>query len=255
MSTNEAERQLALAKYNERHDQVVDKTLRSKSKSPRRLRPHRDRDDPTPPIQTPPLPSTSAGFQLPKPKSKSSSRRPHTSAGPRDKPFNLGVGAFGRPRGQEPDSSSGHMGSSPHGGSSRSSSIISHHERANDPYCERRVESNVRRPESGPSEVKQTRSAGMLTSAFWSTAAPRLSSTPSGGSASTTASSSSLSSSSVGGDSDLSDHMREWEEELARIEIKSRWSSDLLGFFGKRKRSAASVPKVVVPSDEDYAHS
>jgi hypothetical protein len=253
VSTNDAERQLALAKYNERYDQDVDKTLRSKSKSPRRLRPHRDRDDPTPPTQTPPLPSTSAGFQLPKP--KSSSRRPHTSAGPRDKSFNLGVGTFGRSRGQELDSPSGHMDSSPNGGSS---SGISRHEGANDLYCERRVGSNERRPESSPSEVKQTRSAGMLTSGFWSATpslAPRLSSTPSGSSMSTTASSSSLSSSSVGGDSDLSDHMREWEEELARIEIKSRWSTDMLGFFGKRKRSAANVPKVVVPSDDDYAHS
>lgn len=256
VSTNDAERQLALAKYNERHDQIVDKTLRSKSKSPRRMRPHRD--DPTPPTQVPPLPSTSAGFQLPKPKSISS-RRPHTSAGPRDKSFHLGVGSFGRSRsrGQEPDSSSGHMDSSPDGGSSSRSSI-SNHEGANGIYCKRRVESNARQPESSPSEVKQTRSAGMLTSGFWSTTsshAPRLTSTPSGSSTSTTASSSSLSSSSVGGDSDLSDHMREWEEELARIEMKSRWSSDMLGFFGKRKRSAASVPKVVIPSDEDYAHS
>lgn len=252
MSTNDAERQLALAKYNERYDQVVDKTLRSKSKSPRRLCPHRDRDDPTLPTQTPPLPSTSAGFQLPK--TKSSSRRPHTSAGPRDKSFNI---TFGRSQGQEPDSSSGHMDSSPNGRNSSRSSI-GRHEGANDLYCERRAESNVRRPESSPSEVKKIRSVGMLTSGFWSTTsslAPRLSSTPSGGSASTTASSSSLSSGSVGGDSDLSDHMREWEQELARIEKKSRWSSDVLGFFGKRKRSAASVPMVVVPSDEDYAHS
>ena len=257
MSTNDAERQLALAKYNERHDQVVDKTLRSKSKSPRRLRPHRDRDDPTPPTQIPPLPSTSAGFQLPKTKSISS-RRPHTSAGPRDKSFNLGVGTFGRSRsrGQELDSSGGHLDSRPNGGSSSSSSI-SQHEGVNDIHCERRVVRNARQPESSPSEVKQTRSAGMLTSGFWSTTsslAPRLSSTPSGGSVSTTASSSSLSSSSVGGDSDLSDHMREWEEELTRIEMKSRWSSDMLGFF-KRKKSAASMPKVVVPSDEDYSHS
>ena len=38
-------------------------------------------------------------------------------------------------------------------------------------------------------------------------------------------------------------HMREWEEELARIEMRSRRSSDLLGFSGKRKRSTGA-PKV-----------
>jgi len=34
----------------------------------------------------------------------------------------------------------------------------------------------------------------------------------------------------------MSDSMREWEQELAKIEMKSRRSSDLLGFFGKKKR-------------------
>jgi hypothetical protein len=38
--------------------------------------------------------------------------------------------------------------------------------------------------------------------------------------------------------------MKEWEEELARIEMRSRHSSDLLGFSGKRKRSTG-VPRVM----------
>jgi len=54
----------------------------------------------------------------------------------------------------------------------------------------------------------------------------------SGGSASST----SLSTSSSSADSNPSDEVREWEEELARIEMRSRRSSDLVGFSNKRRR-------------------
>ena len=85
-------------------------------------------------------------------------------------------------------------------------------------------------------------------SSFWSAvhsngASHRAKGVPSGSSTSTTASSSSLSSSNYGTESDLSDHVKEWEEELLRIEIRSRHSSDLLGFSGRRKRSTG-VPRV-----------
>ena len=44
-------------------------------------------------------------------------------------------------------------------------------------------------------------------------------------------------------------HMREWEEELARIEVRSRRSSDLLGFAGKVRRvlAGATAARGAVP--------
>ena len=43
--------------------------------------------------------------------------------------------------------------------------------------------------------------------------------------------------------------MREWEEELARIEVRSRRSSDLLGFAGKVRRvlAGATAARGAVP--------
>ncbi|KDR81810.1 hypothetical protein GALMADRAFT_152624 [Galerina marginata CBS 339.88] len=243
VSTNEAERQLALSKYNEMQDaMVIDGNLRSKSKSPRRSRP--EREDAIPP--SPGVNNASYG------RSKSSSRRPHTSAGPRDKPVNFAGGAYGRPRGQEGEalgqtsSSTGTVvggGSIPAAAKRRSELVVL----------------RTTRPDSSHSVSKQTR-GGLLSgngpgkassNSFWSTVhsngvAPRMKGAPSGSSTSTTGSSSSVSSSSHGNESDPSDHMREWEEELARIEVRSRRSSDLLGFSGKRKRSAGA-PRVVVP--------
>lgn len=63
---------------------------------------------------------------------------------------------------------------------------------------------------------------------------PRISPAASGSSTSTTASTSSVSSSAES----QSDEVREWEEELARIEVQSRRLSDMLGFACKRKRVA-----------------
>ena len=109
VSTNASERQIALAKYNE----LLQSSLRSKSKSPRRSR--RDREPLPSPPQSPPgtaqgdhamnslglLTSKSVGHEHSStsahpvkksaasspygPKNKKSMRRPHTSAGPRDK--------------------------------------------------------------------------------------------------------------------------------------------------------------------------
>ncbi|CAA7265395.1 unnamed protein product [Cyclocybe aegerita] len=131
VSTNDTERQLALAKYNETHDAssstLIDANVRSKSKSPRRSqRPGggRSEDEVVPPSPAvgrsgagppPSLPTadggggsssagkTSAPSSYPYARSlgKSSTRRPHTSAGPRDKPVSFAGGAYQNPRGAE----------------------------------------------------------------------------------------------------------------------------------------------------------
>jgi hypothetical protein len=111
VSTNEAERQLAAAKYNEALNASLASTTRSKSKSPRRTK----RELPSPP-KSPPIPAfvprhtRSAGRQTKHdsliPSTKESSafpgagekkmKRPHTSAGPRDKPRSFEFADFAR---------------------------------------------------------------------------------------------------------------------------------------------------------------
>ncbi|KAH6919042.1 hypothetical protein BKA70DRAFT_1249102 [Coprinopsis sp. MPI-PUGE-AT-0042] len=92
VSTNESERQLGLAKYAELAESstaVSDYGVRSKSKSPRRLRP--DTKDGRLPEDLPPspaLPPETRGSSKPK-----TPRRPHTSAGPRDKSALSGKGS------------------------------------------------------------------------------------------------------------------------------------------------------------------
>ncbi|TFK42948.1 hypothetical protein BDQ12DRAFT_677063 [Crucibulum laeve] len=226
VSTNDSERQLAISKYNELSD-LLESSGRSKSKSPRRSR--IGRDDNVPPSPAP-YPT----------KNKSSTRRPHTSAGPRDKPSGFGT-SYGRSR--EPEREAG-------------TSSLGDREPAS--YRKRRIEgsSTRTRPDTSQSEAKHTNGKPSLT--FFSSSSssayssPRMGNAPSGSSTSTTASSSSISSSSQGGESESDQHMREWEEELARIEMRSRRSSDLLGFAGKRKRSAGA-PRVVQPGDEEIS--
>lgn len=220
MSTNDSERQLAKSKYDEALQMnSSEKPTRSKSKSPRRSR--RERDN-MPPSSAPspgsrseqlfktssvsaPYPSSSSSSKL-----KATARRPHTSAGPRDNSCHLSgaraEGVFARSRddrGQELET-----------------------EEPADSSRKRRAT----RPESSQSETK-TRSFIF---------SPRMSFTPSGSSHNTSsaASTSDVSSSSLGS---LSDEMKAWEEELARIEIQSRRSSDMLGFSGKQKRSVNLV--------------
>jgi hypothetical protein len=111
VSTNEAERQLAAAKYNEALSASFTSTTRSKSKSPRRTK----RELPSPP-KSPPIPAfvprhtRSAGRQTKHdsliPSTKESSafpsagekkmKRPHTSPGPRDKPRSFEFADFAR---------------------------------------------------------------------------------------------------------------------------------------------------------------
>lgn len=184
VSTNEAERQLALSKYNDATDGA-----RSKSKSPRRSR--RLHDD-APPIpastsraQHSPRVSTSLHYS---PATSKPPRRPHTSAGPRDK--------------------------------SRTGASVSEHEaeankmNSEDVFRRRRGA----RPGTGAdAEIAASHSAGM---GYFNK--PRTVTAIDSGES---ASSRSLSTSTSSADSNPSDEVREWEEELIRIELRSRRSS------------------------------
>lgn len=210
---------------------VVNHTSRSKSKSPRRSRPERE-------DAIPPSPGVPSSYH----RSKSSSRRPHTSAGPRDKPVNFAGGAY-KQRGQDGEAS-GHANGNEDNGEGSSNSTPAAAKRRSDGVIMRTTRPD--RVWGGATGLIGGSKNGM---SFWSAvhsngASPPLRGIPSGSSTSTTASSSSVSSSSHGGESDKSDHMKEWEEELAKIEMRSRHSSDLLGFSGKRKRSMG-VPRVM----------
>ncbi|KAH9484049.1 hypothetical protein JR316_0003528 [Psilocybe cubensis] len=248
VSTNDAERQLALAKYNELQDAMVsDGYSRSKSKSPRRSRPERD-DSAIPPSPAPnsSLTTTATPYNN---RTKSSNRRPHTSAGPRDKPVNFAGGAYGRPpRGQEGEATFGQASLGNGVGTGSGSGLGSTSTKRRSDVVVMRT---TQRPDSKRGFLSGNGNGKLSSTSFWSTVhsngvAPRVKAAPSGSSTSTTASSSSVSSSSHGGDSETSEHMREWEEELAKIEVKSRRSSDLLGFSGKRKRPG--VARVIVPN-------
>ncbi|KAJ6455751.1 hypothetical protein C8R45DRAFT_586733 [Mycena sanguinolenta] len=215
VSTNDAERQLALSKYNDYAEGA-----RSKSKSPRRSgrrnEPASQNGEDT---ITPPLPASASRAEHSHRVSSSTSaslhsstsslkpkppRRPHTSAGPR------------RP-----------------GSVAASQADTQDSER--DPFRRRRglrpdvdisVDAELTAPRHGKGKGKAHSPIQPLT----------VTTTPvdSGGSASSTSLSTTTSSSSL--DSNPSDEVREWEQELARIEMRSRRSSDLVGFANKRRR-------------------
>ncbi|KAF7363291.1 hypothetical protein MSAN_00984300 [Mycena sanguinolenta] len=202
VSTNDAERQLALSKYNEAYAEGA----RSKSKSPRRSS-RRNEEDGT---SAPPLPNSPSSSSHRVSSSTSTSpassskpkppRRPHTSAGPR-RP--------GSATASQPDTQDAER----------------------DLFRRRRVP----RPER--SEVDEfTAPRHGKGKAQYPPPPLTVTTTPldSGGSASSTSLSTTTSSSSP--DSNPSDEMREWEQELARIEMRSRRSSDLVGFANKRRR-------------------
>ena len=200
---------MALVKFNQLHGASVQNTTRSKSKSPRRSRPN-----PEEPLPLPPVDSTN-------PYGKPRSRRPHTSAGPRDKSMNFA----GRPRDQGGELP-GEIGSSSDGISKRRSELV--------------LPSTTPWPESRDSLAKQPRNDGWKPN-FWPSNRANCSNAPivlKNTSNSMTPSSSSNSSPRSGGEEETG--LREWEEELMKIEKKSRKSSDLLGFF-KRKRSQGAL--------------
>lgn len=202
---------------------MANQERRSKSKSPRRK--------PVCPEDLPPTPlpyHRSAGSS----KSRATSRRPHTSAGPRDTSSTSGPrlepGSLGRRPRDDFGEAEPREEAYPKRKSSRLDELIG----------------GRTRPNSSQSEAKR---GGK--SYFFSSSAPKIGSMPSGSSTSTTTSSSSISSSSHG--ESESDDMREWEAELAKIESKSRRSSDLLGFakFLRKRKSTTGVttPRVVLP--------
>lgn len=216
VSTNEAERQLALANYNELHSATIRNTTRSKSKSPRRSRPN--------PEEPLPLPSAVVG---PSSYGKPRTRRPHTSAGPRDKPMNFAGSTYGHSRVQE-------------GGESPTTNISGEDIGPSNGHSSKRrselvIPSMTLRPDSRETAAKQPRLDGWKPH-FWPTNRINYSISPklkNANSASTTPSSSSSS-------PEEDEGLREWQEELEKIEKKSRKSSDLLGFF-KRKRSEGAL--------------
>ncbi|KAF9480089.1 hypothetical protein BDN70DRAFT_643272 [Pholiota conissans] len=312
VSTNEAERQLALAKYNEMQDGADSASAtasRSKSKSPRRSRPAEASVSSRSAGTIPPSPSlvqtssssnsstqpSAAPSSYPRPKA-SSSRRPHTSAGPRDRPINFAGGAYVRTRDESlPSSQAG-----PSGASGTTSDGASGSGKRRSDLVGGRVQGRPDTSHSTSTTSSSTRGASLVSgrnsASFWSTVhsngvqphsltrrkdgkdkdakgGASGGSVRGGGSTSASSTSGSVSSASSrsrgprgassakeerwgGGDSsssaaeaDMSDHMREWEAELARIEVRSRRSSDLVGFAGKKARVAggASSSRMAIP--------
>lgn len=237
VSTNEAERQLAITRFNEAIQASLEKG-RSKSKSPRRTRKDRHDGEEIPPSPAWKVGSTSAstgsvtgasGLTASGGGGGSSSktpapRRPHTSAGPRDKASFDFAGA-------------------------RLESAYNREQRVNaEDVQQRRPESKSKsnsRPSTSQGESKgQGRSRSTMKGYSFFGSAPRIGTALSGSSSGTNGSATGTSRSATSSVSSASesetgdDKMREWEEELAKIEMKSRKSSDMLGFAGKRKRSA-----------------
>ncbi|KAG6841661.1 hypothetical protein C0991_008299 [Blastosporella zonata] len=230
VSTNEAERKLAISKYNDLLSNHMERSGRSKSKSPRRSRRELDTD-----VPPPPAPFLSAGKQSAstgsiKVSANSSNggrvptpRRPHTSAGPRDnKAFENAHARLTYRAGE----------------SSKESQEVWGRKEDTTGAALMKVPS---RPDTSQGMPKRRSGMGSLFSS-----APKMSAALSGSSNGTSASSGTRSASSSVSSHDSHtgpvDKMREWEEELARIEMRSRRSSDMLSFFG-RKRSAGA-PKV-----------
>lgn len=204
ISTNESERKLALCKYNETSSSSDNS--RSKSKSPRRSS---RRPDPDPPE----LPSSSshshkvssASSQYPSSsRTRSVPRRPHTSAGPRDKVHSLSSKSNGQPP------------------QAQEASLESEENQV-----------SFRRWKSARAEPSESSKAGVL----GSVSAPRVAALPSDSSSNSNMSGS-MSASSASDSSQEPDDVREWEAELAQIEVRSRRSSDMLGFISKKKRTS-----------------
>lgn len=224
VSTNDAERQLAISKYNDLLDTSCPAGTRSKSKSPRRTRREREELHAAPPsapmgagfgplmaVAPPHFPRaehkhkmSSASSPFPGGKAKPPTpRRPHTSAGPRDTPCGLGADA-GFARMQDADGT-----------------------------CRRRRAGT--RPESAEGGAPAKRAFGQR----W-LVAPRMGAQHSAGTSATSSGAPSPTGSIGAGEGARAvdqGQVRAWEEELARIELQSRRSTaDMLGFACKRKR-------------------
>ncbi|KAK7043646.1 hypothetical protein VNI00_008257 [Paramarasmius palmivorus] len=206
VSANDAERRLAISKCTEA---LSAERPRSKSKSPRRSRKERE-NAPELPIPSPALSKPDTPVSSRPTKARGTPRRPHTSAGPRDKSsFTLS----GRK-----DSAYGRTYESP---------SLPEPPDSDAPY-RRKL-----RPGTANPEITKSSVLGYMYSPRISTSTGT-SSIRSNGFTNSTATSD-TSNSSVSYNIRDSANIREWEEELARIEVQSRRSSDLLGFGLKRK--------------------
>ncbi|KAJ8078588.1 hypothetical protein PM082_012871 [Marasmius tenuissimus] len=227
MSTNDSERRIAEAKY--RDYTSSSERSRSKSKSPRHSR--REREN-APEL---PVPSSSAGDRSschPSPSNTVSPtknrapRRPHTSAGPRDKPF------------------SSTRIDSPYGRTLDSSRQNIPDQEAESPYRRKLRPGTATSPEitksSASGFVYSPRVSVNVNVNVVGTRKNTGSTFISNASDATTPSTKSISS-GVSMSIRDSANIREWEEELARIETQSRRSSDLLGFSLKRKRPSTAA--------------
>lgn len=278
VSTNEAERQLAVAKYTEQLETLSlgSATIRSKSKSPRRSKTEQSVDDnsslPLPSEHSilPSLPksptnhngdiygksrSTLASSTSAPARGGKSNRRPHTSAGPRDRPVNFAGAAYGRD--QAETTRPGQLGGSPKGfgsGSPGTSTQSKRHSETimqnvlNRPdyfenYAPMNKNASAKRPGTDNSSTKASSSKSyrlVSPSVIDMGNFFRSSSTTTSYSASSSGHSSAYSfGDALSGDSlsQTSEDLREWEEELARIEARSKESSVLFASAKKRKKS------------------
>ncbi|KAG5354194.1 hypothetical protein C0989_003707 [Termitomyces sp. Mn162] len=237
VSTNETERKVAVSKCNELLLNQVERSghVRSKSKSPRRSRREMDSDLPPPPVPfegtSKPSSSTGSVRDITRGPSSNSarSRRPHTSAGPRDKK------GFDFPGAQERIAYR-------FGDGSKDIERENVFQRRREDTSNPGLKKMPSRPETSQGLSSKRRSAMGMGSFFSS--APKMSAVFSGNSngPSESVSNSRVPKSPSGPDVGPTDKMREWEEELARIEMRSRKSSDLLWGFGRKR--FAGVPKV-----------
>ncbi|KAG7092285.1 hypothetical protein E1B28_008647 [Marasmius oreades] len=213
VSINDSERRIAMAKY-----QDLASSSDSKSKSLRHSR--REAENvPELPIpsaaECPPHPSASSFSKSMKSKTP---RRPHTSAGPRDKSFGV-----------------------------TGSRVDSRYDRTFDTYHRDHDDQTPYRRKLRPGtattpEVTRSSASGFVYSTTRVSTGPSIRSNSTYASDSTTASKTSVS----GGLSlNIRDsaNIREWEEELAQIEAQSRRSSDLLGFGLRRKRPSTATSR------------
>ncbi|KAJ3891381.1 hypothetical protein GG344DRAFT_47509 [Lentinula edodes] len=205
-STNDAERRLAISKTRSQSSSEA----RSKSKSPRRTRRKlEDSPEPVPSTSTsglkpPPHPRVPPSPTASSSKRKDSiPRRPHTSAGPRDSSSsNFSTPKVSLETVPIPSNSSLDT-AAPSKKRPATTSMI-----------------------GGSSDIQTTQNIHAFSPII------SLFSTPSTSSGRSTT----LESTECHKDESSSAAVREWEAELAKIELKSRRSSDLLGFKFKRKR-------------------
>jgi len=211
-------------------------------------------------------------------------RRPHTSAGPRDKPINFAGKAYVS-RGAEGDATTTVIASPRSGQASSGQGCLGNGDSANGVaikkqpkrYSEMSMKTAINRPEYesytslkksviggwrgigiGNLEVNRSSASAMPSSGASTplkTNDPSRKSKPKRKASTSSGSSGSMSVNTTGtrdGSSDSSSDVREWEKELARIEARSRESSKLFALARKMKKTMvnfATNPSGIVGSD------